>query len=277
MSGRTYLGTERIKKWWIDDREVKKVFLGTDNVYASEMEYSYTGVSELVGDPEGDWMLYLKTSGTLLIDFFDPVDVFMVGRGKNGSSGIAGWGSGYNTGANPAGGNAGDGGKCLQNTDGILLPITAIDVVIGGEVQEETSLGTLLNTHDGIVYGIGGLNGVRSNNKRGPAGTDGFLAFDGNYYGGGGSAGSSYRTYNSSGTVNSYDPGRGSLGLGGRASAIGSGPNPTAGSYGGDNTGGGAGGGAGVSWFVVGSHPTTSGGIGGTGVIILRNHRLEVA
>lgn len=67
------------------------------------LEFNYTGNYSLEGDPAGDWVLYLLTTGTLTIHYAENVDFHAVGGGGGGSGytayfyiGLTG-GGGYTT------------------------------------------------------------------------------------------------------------------------------------------------------------------------------------
>lgn len=263
MAGHSFIGTDRIKKVWLGTTPIKKLYLGENMVFSGAMEYTFTGESELVGDPESDWMIYLKSSGTLNFDYSDPVDIFMIGGGSNGTAGTPGYGSGYNPGGYPTGGAGGDGGKYIQDTSGISLSHKDYEVVVGAAGQD--TIFDVYDTSNGTESGKGGASkGAGSYN--GNIGADGITAFDGNIYGAGGGEGGAGRDYSYSGGAGG-NRGGGRGGNGNTSVHAESGQPATA------NTGSGGGGGAGWSEYYIGQHYAGRGGAGGSGIVIIRNHR----
>lgn len=137
MGGHTYIGTDRIKKVWLDTPQIKKMWLGTDMIFSSAMEYSFTGTAELVGNVESDWILYLKTDGTLTIDYSDPVDIWILGGGGGGGSGAIAEGP-WNWWSGLAASAGGGGGYTKLLTNVTLTGKTfSVDIGDGGAVNAD--------------------------------------------------------------------------------------------------------------------------------------------
>lgn len=78
MAKRIYVGNNnvarKVKKLYVGvkgvARKAKKVYIGVNGVaqlaYASTLEYTYDGASTFSGRKEGDWVLTLTGSGTLV-------------------------------------------------------------------------------------------------------------------------------------------------------------------------------------------------------------------
>lgn len=119
---------------------------------ARAFEYAYTGQSYFDGDPKGNWVLYLLTSGYLTITSISGlIDIFVLGGGGGAMS-------------------HGGGGGHTRTFKGIDYPAGTYPVEIGA----------------GGAAGIGGAGGVG-----GASGFNGLNATGGNADGSGGSGGGS--------------------------------------------------------------------------------------
>ena len=225
-------------------------------VYRMTPEFTYTGEYALVGDddtPISDfpgwkdgWKLRLLTSGTLTITqmygFGGTVDAFLVGGGASSN-----------------GDDGGGGGYTKTETGIALLTGTEYPVVIGGTGGTTSAFDLSASGGSGKNGGSGGGAGAEDGyDSGGSGGSDG--SNGGNTYKGGtGGTGQGTTTrefaeeggtlYSGGGAGKGGTRGSGTAGAGGGGGVSGSG---TA------NTGGGGGG---------------DGGIGGSGIVILRNAR----
>lgn len=214
--------------------------------------YTYTGEHEKIDDGNGNWRIKLKSSGILtfinLGKWDGKLDVFCVGGGSSNP---------YNMG--------GSGGNTLTAATTVAVG-TAYEVQIGAGGTNrgkggDTTFGTFKALGGDPAGGTGSGGGGTSSTNAGAGGTDGgagllggrqgqgtttreFGETDGDLYSGGGGGASSSNNFHAEG------------GAGGGAKA---------GTAAADNTGGGAGGSEfGVAWT------------GGSGIVVVRNHR-EVA
>lgn len=109
---------------------------------ARAFEYAYTGQSYFDGDPEGDWVLYLLTSGTLTINsIVGLIDIFVLGGGSGGGGAMS----------------HGGGGGYTRTFKGISYPAGIYPVEIGAGGVAGTSSGGSAN---GGVGGATGINGL---------------------------------------------------------------------------------------------------------------------
>lgn len=264
-------------------------------------KFTYTGTYELIDDGGGNWRIKFLTSGVLTLLKKLIVDVFLVGGG--GAAGISTSG----TSKTLYGSGGGAGGYTLTQKSVVLEPGDYQIVVGAGGVGANSSLSA--NVTDGgasTAFGFtanGGSKALASGrgaNGGSGGGAGGYITEDGTMVDGaaGGSNGSNGTgtLYTQGGTgqgttTREFGEDTGDLyagaGGGGGAGLSGSRTKGAAGGAGGggngasisgvpghgtDNTGGGAGGG--FSSKV--SNQTISGGNGGSGIVIMRNHR-EVA
>ncbi|MEN6339600.1 MAG: glycine-rich domain-containing protein [Clostridiaceae bacterium] len=241
----------------------------------SSTDFSYSGTYSYLDDGDGNCRIRFLTSG-----IFTPIknftfDLFLVGGGAGG--GAAGTG----------GRGGGGGGRTLTHLSIELQANTAYTVTVGAGGASNANGGTTSafgysisggNTagnscvggaggsgggagarddyeQNGKAGGSNGSNGVSASNDAGGAGqgatTREFSEVTGDLYGGGGGGGAYYQNTRTGGAG-----GAGGGGAGGNSSQ--NGYNGTA------NTGGGGGG---------SGHTTKVGGTGGSGIVILRNHR----
>ena len=223
-----------------------------------------------------DWELVLKSSGTLTFQRVVPmVDIFLVGGGASGAKAYE-----YNNGAR--GGSGGKGGQCVTHT-AVSVSCGSYSIVIGGSGQNTTALGKTATGGGGASAGTGAY--ARTTNWGGGsyAGTDagnGTPAFgsgttlyqNGWKYGPGGGGGDAYarRNYSEYTSVQSG----GAPGNSGRSDVGADGGNTShaLGYNGAANTGAGGGGGFGSKDQAEGDD-WSNGGSGGSGIVIIRNHR----
>ena len=251
----------------------------TANWTSSKPTYTYTGSSQLIDDGNGNWRIKFLTSGTLTFTSYgnatNGIDIFLVGGGGGGHAGVAG---DYE-------GSGGGGGytKTVRNY-GVTTNVYNITVGAGGTPGSgdgaSGSGGASYFGSIGISGGSGGINYHynASSDKGGSGGSGG-----GVWYGNGGSDGGSgtrgsATTYGTPGsgqgsTTREFEESTGTLYAGGGAGGLHSTVGVNGGSGGGGgtnaagtaNTGGGGGGGN--------SSTNSPGGYGGTGIVIIRNHR----
>ena len=257
---------------------------------------SYTGNASYIDDGDGNYRVKFLSSGTLTVQEGILVDVFVVGGGGSG-----GRGSSYAKTIVPGGGGGGGGyTKTAKNIK--LLANTEYTVVIGaacgasslvdlnGLVICEAAGGQ--NGEDAHMYGnyagkggsggSGGAEGIYTTESPALPGSDGnnatgskggtgqgtttreFGEPNGDLYAGGGGAGGATTDY--AGRDGSAG-GAGGGGDGGLTTRV-------AGN-GGENTGGGGGGGRGT--YDTNQATYLVGGTGGSGIVIIRNFRLQTA
>lgn len=256
--------------------------------------YSYTGKSEFVGDPDGDWELHLLSDGTLTIT--DPgrckgiIDLYLLGGGGGGSENTATYTA--NAGTMYYGGGGGGGGYATNVMDGsIQLEEGAeVKVTIGrggnpgstaaqagttkaviGETTYSAEGGYRSNSRNGGKGGSGGGGGGVFADAGGAGGTNG-----GN---GKGKSNSAWNVSSSGGTGSGdstlpfeeeNDIPYGCGGGGGGAYYTATGLHGDAGSNGGATANRGMGG---KGKTQCGSEATA----GGSGIVIIRNHRTKEA
>lgn len=242
------------------------------------MTYTYTGGHEKIDDGSGNWRIKFKSSGTLkftnLGKWDGKLDVFCVGGGGAGGSGYWDAGNGY--------GKAGSGGyttiqKSVQSTEN-----TSYNIVIGAGGQSAFAAGG--NT---TAFGVTANGGTKL------GGGSGGGAYGNTEVNNGGSNGGNGDPQDAAniGIDHWGSPGRGQ----GRTTREFGEPTGTlyaggggAGGNGSAQAHGGAGGGGNGAWN---GHPQTSGtentggggggmyygltvlGKGGSGIVVIRNHR----
>jgi len=262
----------------------------TANFYTYATMFTYTGSSTVIDDGSGNWRIKFLTSGTFTPLVNMNVNMFVVGGGGGGGVSCSGYLGG-------GGGSAGYSASNLSST--ALTANTAYAVVVGA--------GGASNTNGGQSYFIstsysagGGNKGSGSTGASGGAGAGGgggysndYVAGTGGSYGGnaipGGSrsaAGGTGQGWSScefgQGTLTSCNAGVTAYGGGGSGGA-GKNYGGTAGpSIAGGYIGGGRGGSNGVGGNGVantggggggGGYCNFAGGVGGSGIVIIRNHR----
>ena len=242
--------------------------------------YTYSGSAQLIDDGNFNWRLRLLTSGTLTFSHLgsgaSSVDVFLVGGGGGGA------GSPYGN----YGGGGGGGGYTRTEAKTIALTSYAIVIGAGGAGGDNRSNGGTGGTTSafgvtasGGTGGTGGSSaGQRGANGGSGGGSSGGTGGSDGSDGGGinGDTGAPWGGTGQHTTTREFGESSGTLyaGGGGGASnrlddifAGGSGGGGNGGGWGApgtDNTGGGGGG--------VG-YTRGSGGVGGSGIVIIRNHR----
>lgn len=235
-------------------------------------EFTYTGSYEMIDEGNGNWRIKLKTSGTLQFVHKRTLDIFLVGGGGGGGNGVY------------AGGGGGGYTATQQFVCGrrVNYPI-----VIGA--------GGAKGASGGVSSGFGfSVNGGAGGSATGPGGAGGSGGGGGDTRspsagGAGGSNGASGQTMQYAGgagqgtTTREFGEASGALyagGGGGGCQYFNANQN-----YGG--AGGAGGGGNGESYNVYGvamdGTPNTGGGsgggsdsrtiTGGSGIVIVRNHR----
>lgn len=223
--------------------------------------FVYTGEYQLLDDGkvgiQQNWRIKFLTSGRLTFNRAPgTLDVFLVGGGGNGGS-VSG-----------AGGGGGAGGKTLTTQ---FTPARGFvyDIVIGGAAGDTTAFGHTAQaggSANGNTGGSGGSGGAGRGAKGGTDGSDGGCRESEDKYKGTGQ-GTTTREFGEAGAT-LYAGGGGGGAWGGSSTNFGEAGDETAGS-GGVKTGGngvtnrgGGGGGA-----------ETTPGTGGSGIVVIRNHR----
>lgn len=257
-------------------------------------EYTYTGSSTFTGDPKGDWVLTIKSSGTLNIQSLPKgrtIDIFLVGGGGGGASwdqekvgedyyslGTAGGGGGYTkTQKNVAPsaktnytitvGEGGARGTGQGGAGGTGKTTSAFGYNAPGGAGGKQWVGGAGGSGGGSSSWSGGLNGgSNGGNGGGGSGNPGGTGQGTTTRAFGENSGALYSGGGGGGCTLSLD-GRYTLGS---AGAGGSGGGAAGGVSASANTGGGGGG---HSWTVTGNVATESVGAGGSGIVIIRNHR----
>ena len=219
----------------------------------------------LYGKEGSDWEVAFLLNGTLILDKpLNNVDVFMVNAGGNGKNGSDG---------DSAGGAGGNGGK-YQTWTGTSIPAGTYAVTVGQSDGATTSFGELMEVSSDAAFfegGRGSVGGIYSGaTHAADSGDDGVYAFGdvsniiyparryGSSGGGGGQSSTNNPSANASGQPGGENAGAGSSNIN------------TNGGPGLANSGSGGGGGFG-RFANGGSH--TSGGNGGSGIILIRPAR----
>lgn len=248
--------------------------------------FTYTGKYEIVDDNNNtltdlkakNWRVRFLTSGELTITNLkganNGIDVFLVGGGGGGASNISGS-------STPRGRGGGGGGATKMLTNIQLDKNNSYTIIIGagseagyGVYGEQSSaFGFIANggpsASPGSERGAGnGGDGDTYSIENGGNGTKEF-GVGPFYYGGGGGGGTSGPA------SGGYVPGKGGLGGGGDGGILYSGTSSSyiqSGNHGIVNTGGGGGGAGGKKH----DSPGLYGGTGGSGIVIIRNIRIEL-
>jgi len=232
----------------------------------SESDFHFDTANGMLYVKEGsDWEVAFLLNGTLVLDkALNNVDVFMVNAGENGGNGADG---------DSAGGAGGNGGK-YQTWTGTSIPAGTYSVNVGQSNGATTSFDTLMEVSSDAAFvegGRGSVGGIYSGDAHAAdPGTDGVYAFGdasnliypARKYGSSGGGGGQSSTNNPSANA----PGQ----PGGENAGAGSSNINTNGGPGLANSGAGGGGGFG-RFSGSGSH--TSGGNGGSGIILIRPAR----
>lgn len=256
---------------------------GGGSNFISDSDYTFTGdPNKLLYSSSGtDWEIIILEAATATLNFTKRpgnVDIFMVSAGGDGNGGTNGASSYSST-----SGNGGNGGERVTSTETILNS-GAYTVTVGTadeNADHDTSI-CVSGSEDPIVKAYranGGHpasgNGATHNSSADDGGyafgdADGVIntTYKSVKYGAGGGQGAVYKTS----TLVASTVG-GATGGGSGAAYI-----PNESNRGGDaspNTG--SGGGGGRSAYIGNMYYGTSGGFGGSGIIIIRNHRTTPA
>lgn len=252
--------------------------------FISEEDITFNGApisgssTVLYSSNGSDWEVIILEAAADTIAFAKrpgAVDICMVSAGNTGSQGSNGQ-SQYIS--NPKGGDGGNGGEVL-NSMNFTLDRGEYDVTVGTASNPDTSIANV-NSTDPLLKAYqanGEANGGSGDGRQN--GGDGKLAFgdDGvinttyktRKYGAGGGKGGYYRS-----TVVYANGVGGTTGGGDGGLATNSAQGGTAGA---DHTG--SGGGGGSCWYEpnYATYYGASGGAGGSGIIMIRNHRSSAA
>ena len=256
---------------------------------ASDPDYVLT-----YDDGNGNWEIVFLQSGTLKFSGGDisDVDMFLVGSGANGTDGENIYQNYWNY---ATGGTGGNGGECKTIPSVEVSKRTAYSITIGSEGGSTTGFGyTAIGGSDtwsgsesdprlegvigaysnGSSYQTGGSNRAAGNGTGGANATlaygDDNTAYNpGRRYGASGAGGGSsvlrsysggYTQYTNLGPGSGAETGSGSGGTATNGSGVDGNPGLP-------NTGSGGGGGG------AGENACGNGGTGGSGIMMLRNHR----
>lgn len=209
--------------------------------------YSYTGAHSFINDGNFQWRIKFLTSGTLTFSYLgnaSSIDVFCVGGGQGNYYNVGGNGGGTKTTTIAASANTsyplaiGAGGTGPENAQGGNTTFGSLVTGLGGAHGRGSGGGGADGGNGGSDGGPGGANGTKGQGTT----TREFGEASGTLYSGGG-GGFSSDDWSHIGT------GGAGGGAGGQHSAS-------------ANTGGGAGG-----------SPNGTGWSGGSGIIVIRNHR----
>ena len=249
--------------------------------------YTYSGSAQLIDDGNFNWRLKLLTSGTLTFSYFGSgggsVQAFLVGAG--------GGGGGYDVGIRSGGGGGG-----YTATSNVTLPLSqAITATIGGSspgarggTSSLVCSAAAINLSAAGGYpgvpsgpgGNGGSGGGGSNNANGAAGSGGSNGSNGFASAGGSGTSPTNGGIGQGSTTREFGEAGGTLYAGGGGGGFGNSDAGRAGGAGGGGTGGGwsgppatngqpnTGGGAGGNGHLTGVIAA-----GGSGIVIIRNHR----
>lgn len=260
---------------------------------------TYTGSNiTFSGSTTGDWMMTVKASTTLkFTKLVGPIDVFLVGGGGGGGR------SGHTDGAGGGGGGGGGGGYTTTATNVAVSLNTnyTISVGAGGSARVQGGTSTAFSKsatggcggnswtnwfpNGGNGGSGGGAGGSGTENQGGAGGSNGgngganakfgttggigqgtttraFGASSGTAYSGGGGGGTAH------GNVTASAGGVYGGGKGGKGDTTANKTSPASGTA---NSGGGGGGGG--AYLTTNSNTYEDGASGGSGIIIIRNHR----
>lgn len=271
---------------------------GGEVTYITESLFSFMNGQmaasyEYYGDGTENWEIALLDSGTFKF-LANPglIDVFVVGSGETGDTGT-------DSGAAPyKGGDGGDGGECVTSQSVVVNRNNPYPIVIGANGGDSSGFevsarggaksSEYIPDRSTYAYYVGGIGGLcRGGQQNQPNGKDGMLAFNGDDVsistfantlfgagGGGGSAEIRNPGYNSYGGYSGWTTTNQGSGTPYPRSAYGSGG--TTGrdeaKVGRSNTGQGGGGG-----YNIDGAKGEGGKPGGSGIVIVRNHRSNPA
>lgn len=248
-------------------------------VQSSKPTYTYSGSHELIKEGTYNWKIKLKTTGKLKFSYLGncdgAIDVFLVGGGGGGAASGAGGGYTTNSLKSIATGTEytitiGAGGEKAaaygDHTAGTGGTTSAFNLSANGG---KGGMGSANQLPQGGKGGSGGgAYGAGKGGSNGGAGAD----YNASYKGGTGqgtttnefgeTSGTLYAGGGGGGNYKSWSTAGGAGGDGGGGAGSGKGN----GSAGGTNTGGGGGGG-------LRGDSTYYGGKGGSGIVVIRNHR----
>ena len=250
----------------------------TLTVQSSQPTYTYSGTAVLTKQNTYDWMLTLKTSGTLkfthLGNCAGTVDVFCLGGGGGGGA----WSEKY------YGGGGGGGGKTTTAKKVAIKVNTEYEITIGTGGGAATAGGTTsalgksaAGGGTGKSYGYGGsggsgggAGGYSSTKAGGNGGTDGGAGTTNTSATAGSGQGTTTKAFGETGGTLYAGGGGGGGGIASGGATTAAGAAGTGGGAKGNgvaasgNTGGGGGG---------AKANTGSGGKGGSGIVLIRNAR----
>lgn len=225
---------------------------------------------EVIDEGRGNWKIrFLDTGALTFLDSPGTIDVFCVGGGAGGRSkqSNAGGGSGYTT--------------TKTVSPAMNIPYT-MTIGAGGNADQSGGTTTAFGGSDIAITARGGQN---TNGGSGGASTcyfpSGTVGFAGGYDGGNGEGDQTDKGIGQGTTTREFGEPSGILYAGGGGSGVSDGYTPAPAAPGGGGTGASptkraepgtpnTGGGGGGKTNVVGSNPASQ---GGSGIIIIRNHR----
>ena len=284
MPKNLYINNGKVGNVYWNGAKAKKVYFNNVLVYSGAFEFTYTGAHEVEGDLGGDFIIRFKTSGTLTVtDKGDvsTIDAFCLGGGGAGSWSIA----------SSLGGGGGGGGytKTVKNLSiAVGTPIAVIvgagGVVVNANDPVQGGASTILTCSAAGGYGgaylskgsdggSGGGSAIEDTNVGYGGGYDGGNG-NGVYLGGNGQGTTTTEFGEANGTLYAGGGGGGSryINVDGSSGGIGGGgagakQSTTTGIAGVANQGGGGGGNRASLDY------TYQKGVGGSGIVCIRNHR----
>lgn len=235
--------------------------------------YTYNGSHKLVNEGNGNWYIYMYTSGTFNASNWGSakstgIDVFCLGGGGNGAPGDKTYG-----------GSGGAGGKTTTKRGVSVSENNPYGVTVGGSGGTTSAFGVSASGGgSGALRGPGGSGGSGGgsggrNKGGGDGGTNGGNGETTEYAGGTGQGTNTYEFGETSRTLYAGGGGGGagendSPGQGGAGGGVQGGWRGYDGFAASANTGGGGGGGGAANGG--NGHP---GGAGGSGIVVIRNKR----
>ena len=247
--------------------------------FSGEDDFTFNGSSYQFAASGGNWEIALKDSGTFQFKK-DPgmVDIFLVGGGDPGTAGHMG-----SSQSMAVGGDGGSGGECIT-LRGLTLGRALCSVTIGKSGANTSFVSSSIGLSAIAVHGANANGGTGAYSTYGGGGADagqpgnGSLAFgeSGTLIGGstlfGAGAGGGAASRASDGAIADWSYGGTTGGGNGGSASYYNGQYTNAGENGDANTGSGGGGG-GALVLAFGNVQHADGGAGGSGIVILRNHR----
>lgn len=246
--------------------------------FKGEGDFAFSGSSQFAQEGE-NWEIALKGSGTFQFKKDPgPVDIFLVGGGDPGLAGHMG-----SSQAMAVGGDGGAGGECVTLRN-VTIGRALCSVQIGGSGENTTMTASSIGFSATAVHGhnANGATGAYSTNGGGGADAgsagDGSLAFgeSGTLIGGstlfGAGAGGGAASRASDGAIADWSYGGNTGGGNGGSASYFNGRYTNPGAAGAANTGAGGGGG-GALVIAFGNIQHADGGLGGSGIVIIRNAR----